>query len=204
MWFESLSTSEKIYFIIAVVASILLVIQIVLMLFSLGGAGDMDFDGDFDGSVDGDVDTDGGLSFFTIKGMTAFFALGGWCGFAAAMGLPGNIWAPILIAVATGTVALLGVGFAMRGIARMQCSGNIVKHKLVGQSATVYVSVPANRAGRGKIVLTAQDTYLEIDAMTDEGERIPVDTRVVIAEYNEDFALVTRQKDEQPKEQDKA
>ena len=191
MWFESLSTSEKIYFIIAVVASILLVIQIVLMLFSLGGASDMDFDGDFDG-VDGDVDADGGLSFFTIKGMTAFFALGGWCGFAAAMGLPGNIWAPILIAAATGTVALLGVGFAMRGIARMQCSGNIVKHKLVGQSATVYVSIPESRKGRGKIVLTAQDTYLEIDAMTDDEERIPVDTRVKIVEYNEDFALVER------------
>lgn len=191
MWFESLSTSEKIYFIIAVVASILLVIQIVLMLFSLGGASDMDFDGDFDG-VDGDMDADGGLSFFTIKGMTAFFALGGWCGFAAAMGLPGNIWAPILIAVATGTVALLGVGFAMRGIARMQCSGNIVKHKLVGQSATVYVSIPEGRKGRGKIVLTAQDTYLEIDAMTDDEERIPVDTRVKIVEYNEDFALVER------------
>ena len=191
MWFESLSTSEKIYFIIAVVASILLVIQIVLMLFSLGGASDMDFDGDFDG-VDGDMDADGGLSFFTIKGMTAFFALGGWCGFAAAMGLPGNIWAPILIAVATGTVALLGVGFAMRGIARMQCSGNIVKHKLVGQSATVYVSIPESRKGRGKIVLTAQDTYLETDAMTDDAERIPVDTRVKIVEYNEDFALVER------------
>lgn len=191
MWFESLSTSEKIYFIIAVVASILLVIQIVLMLFSLGGASDMDFDGDFDG-VDGDMDADGGLSFFTIKGMTAFFALGGWCGFAAAMGLPGNVWAPILIAVATGTVALLGVGFAMRGIARMQCSGNIVKHKLVGQSATVYVSIPEGRKGRGKIVLTAQDTYLEIDAMTDDEERIPVDTRVKIVEYNEDFALVER------------
>ena len=191
MWFESLSTSEKIYFIIAVVASILLVIQIVLMLFSLGGASDMDFDGDFDG-VDGDMDADGGLSFFTIKGMTAFFALGGWCGFAAAMGLPGNIWAPILIAVATGTVALLGVGFAMRGIARMQCSGNIVKHKLVGQSATVDVSIPESRKGRGKIVLTAQDTYLEIDAMTDDAERIPVDTRVKIVEYNEDFALVER------------
>ena len=191
MWFESLSTSEKIYFIIAVVASILLVIQIVLMLFSLGGASDMDFDGDFDG-VDGDMDADGGLSFFTIKGMTAFFALGGWCGFAAAMGLPGNIWAPILIAVATGTVALLGVGFAMRGIARMQCSGNIVKHKLVGQSATVYVSIPESRKGRGKIVLTAQDTYLEIDAMADDEERIPVDTRVKIVEYNEDFALVER------------
>ncbi|HIX09480.1 MAG TPA: hypothetical protein H9683_04780 [Firmicutes bacterium] len=188
MWFQALSTAEKIYFIIAVVASILLVIQIVMMLFSLGGAGDMDFDADFDG----DVDTDGGLSFFTIKGMTAFFALGGWCGFAAQTGLPDNIWAPILIAVATGAAALFGVGFAMRGIAKLQCSGNVVKKKLVGTKATVYVSIPESRSGRGKIVLTAQGNYMEIDAMTDEGERIPVDSVVEIKEYNEDFALVAK------------
>ena len=195
MWFQALSVAEKIYFIIAVVASALLIIQIVLMLFSLGGAGDFDMTGDVDVNMDGVFDGDagdGGLSFFTVKGMTAFFALGGWCGFAAQMGLPDNIWAPILIAIATGTVALLGVGFAMRGIAKMQSSGNIVKHKLEGLTATVYVSVPAKRSGRGKIVLTAQDSYMEIDAMTDEEERIPVDTQVKIVEYREDFALVAK------------
>lgn len=42
-WFLNLSVAEKIYFIIAIVASILLVIQIVIMLFSLGG-GDFDMD----------------------------------------------------------------------------------------------------------------------------------------------------------------
>ena len=118
-WFLALSAAEKTYFIIAAVASIFLVIQIIIMLFSLGG-GDIDMDGGFD-SPDMIDDTDGGLSFFTIKGLTAFFALGGWCGFAAQTSLGDNIWAPILIALATGTVALLGVGFAMRGIAKLQC-----------------------------------------------------------------------------------
>lgn len=185
-WFLNLSVAEKIYFIIAIVASILLVIQIVIMLFSLGG-GDFDMDDVFDG----DADTDSGLSFFTVKGMTAFFALGGWCGFAAQTGLPGNIWAPILIAVATGAVALFGVGFAMRGVAKLQCSGNIVKKQLVGATATVYVSIPGQRSGRGKITCTAQGQYMEIDAMTD-GERIPVDSLVEIREYNEDFAVVAK------------
>ena len=55
-WFLNLSVAEKIYFIIAIVASILLVIQIVIMLFSLGG-GDFDMDDVFDG----DADTDSGL-----------------------------------------------------------------------------------------------------------------------------------------------
>ena len=80
----------------------------------------------------------------------------------------------------------------MRGIAKLQCSGNVVKKKLVGTKATVYVSIPESRSGRGKIVLTAQGNYMEIDAMTDEGERIPVDSVVEIKEYNEDFALVAK------------
>ena len=187
-WFTALSVPEKIYFIIAVAASILLIIQIIMLLFSLGG-GDIDMDG---GAVgDGIDDADGGLSFFTVKSLTAFFALGGWCGFAAQTSLGDNVWAPILIALATGAAALFGVAFAMRGIAKLQCSGNIVKHKLVGSTATVYVSIPAGRSGRGKITLSAQGKYMEIDAMTDD-ERIPVDCLVEIAEYVGDFALVKR------------
>lgn len=189
-WFLALSAAEKTYFIIAAVASIFLVIQIIIMLFSLGG-GDIDMDGGFD-SPDMIDDTDGGLSFFTIKGLTAFFALGGWCGFAAQTSLGDNIWTPILIALATGTVALLGVGFAMRGIAKLQCSGNLVKKNLIGTVATVYVSIPEKRSGRGKITLTAQGSFMEIDAMTDDGERIPVDSTVEIVEYNEDFAVVKK------------
>ena len=185
-WFLALTAAEKTYFIIAVIASIFLLVQVVIMLFSLGG-GDFDVDDVFDG----DVDTDSGLSIFTIKSMTAFFALGGWCGFVAQTFMEDNIWAPILIAVATGTAALFGVAFTMRGIAKLQNSGNIVKSKLVGATATVYVCIPENRSGRGKITLTAQGRYMELDAVTD-GERIPVDSSVEITEYSEDFAVVTK------------
>lgn len=185
-WFIALTTAEKTYFIIALIASIFLVIQIVVMLFSLGG-GDFDIDDVFDG----DVDTDGGLSLFTIKSVTAFFALGGWCGFVTQTFMPDNVWLPIIVAVVTGAIVLVGVAFAMRSIAKLQCSGNIVKSKLVGATATVYVSIPQNRSGRGKITLTAQGRYMEIDAVTD-GERIPVDSQVEIIEYSDDFAVVVK------------
>lgn len=188
-WYASLSTLELVFFYIAIVGSVLLIIQIIMLLVSFGGAGDMDMDGDFDG----DTDTDSGLSLFTIKSLTAFFAFGGWCGFAAASYID-NTWAPILIAVATGIAAMLCVAFSMRAVAKLQCSGNMVKEKMIGKTATVYVSVPPARSGRGKIVLTAQGSYTEIDAMTDEKERIPTDCRVKILEYKEDFAVVGREK----------
>lgn len=191
MWYAQLSVTEKVFFYIAVIASAMLVIQIIMLLFSIGGAGDADFDGDFDGDV-----ADGGLSFFTLKGMTAFFALGGWCGFASATYIP-NAWAPILISIVTGTAALLGVGFAMRGVAKLQCSGNLVKDKLVGMTATVYVSVPAAREGRGKITVTAQGKFMELDAVTDCEEKIPTDTQVKILAFDDDFVVVGKENKEE-------
>lgn len=188
-WFLEMSALEQVFFWIAIVASVLLVVQIVMLIISFGG-GDLDADGNFD-SFDGDADTDGGLSIFTVKGLTAFFALGGWCGFTAASYLPGNIWAPILISVVTGTIALLGVGLALRLISKLTCSGNLETEKLVGKIATVYVSIPANRSGRGKITLTAQGKYMEIDAVTD-GERIATDEQVEIVAYTDDFAMVQK------------
>lgn len=188
-WLASLSAIEHVFFWIAVVASVLLIVQIILLLVSFAGGGDLDADGDFD--MDGDVDTDGGLSLFTLKSITAFFALGGWCGFAAASSID-NVWAPVLISLATGTAALLAVGFAMKGISKLQCSGNLVGDRLKGMHATVYVSIPAERKGRGKITLTAQGKFMELDAVTDDGEKISVDEQVVVLSYQDDFAVVTK------------
>ena len=66
------------------------------------------------------------------------------------------------------------------------------EEKLIGKEASVYVSIAPSRTGRGKIVLTAQGAYTELDAVTDETERIPVDERVVITEIGADYMVVKR------------
>ena len=186
MWLKSLSVTEHVFFWIAIAGSAALVIQIIVMLCSFAG-----MDADVSDTFDGDVDSDGGLSFFSVKAITAFFALGGWCGFATASSI-NNVWTPVLVAIATGSAALVGVGFAMRGISKLQCSGNIVKEKLTGMTATVYVTVPAARSGRGKITLTAQGKFTELDAVTDDEDKLSVDTPVRILSYEEDFVVVAK------------
>lgn len=185
-WLKSLSVTEHIFFWIAIVASAMLIIQIIMLLCSFAG-----MDSDPTDTFDGDIDGDSGLSFFSLKAITAFFSVGGWCGFATATYV-NNVWLPILVSVLTGAVALVGVGFAMRGIMKLQCSGNVVKEKLVGTSAIVYISVPPARTGRGKITLTIQGKYSEIDAVTDDSSRINSDETVEIVSYEDDFAVVKR------------
>ena len=191
MWYNSLTTPEKVFFYIAVIGTVLLVVQIILMLVSFGG--DADADGDFGG--DGDFGTPhGGLgvSLFTLKGITAFFAIGGWVGLLILQINPENIALAIIVSLVSGLFSMVLVALALRGIAKLQCNGNLDKEKLIGKEATVYVSIAPSRSGRGKIVLTAQGAYTELDAVTDDTDRIPVDERVVISEIGADYMVVKR------------
>ena len=74
-WFLGLSVMEQIYFWLGIISTVFLIVQIVLMCFSSFG-GDIDIDGD--GDID--VDSDSGVSIFTVKSITAFFAVGSWAG----------------------------------------------------------------------------------------------------------------------------
>ncbi len=197
-WYNSLTAAEKVYFYIAIVGTALLLIQIVLMLFSFGGGADADADGDFG---DGDFDApegDLGISLFTLKGITSFLAIGGWVGLLVLQMDSGNIALSVILALVCGFVAMLLVALVMRALYKLQNSGNLDKEKLVGKTATVYVSIPPARSGRGKITLTAQGAYTELDAVTDDPERIPVDETVTIFEIGADYMVVRRAKEKEP------
>ena len=164
-----------------------------MMICSFGGGADADADGDFGGdgafdSADGDL----GISLFTIKGLTAFFAIGGWVGLLILQINSKNIALAIVLSLVSGLGSMILVALALKGIAKLQCNGNLDKEKLIGKEASVYVSIAPSRTGRGKIVLTAQGAYTELDAVTDETERIPVDERVVITEIGADYMVVKR------------
>ncbi len=191
-WFRSLSGLEIAYFIVACIGTLALLIQIVMMLIGAGGDGDTDFDTDTDGDGDLDSHTDTGVSLFTIKGLTAFFAIGGWTGMLM-LSYNVQVGITVPVSVVAGLAAYFLVWALIRLVLKLQEDGTLNYASAVGQTATVYVSIPASRAGRGKITLVLQGRYTELDAVTDETERIPVDCVVEIVEQAGD-AFVVRKK----------
>lgn len=158
------------------------------MCFSSFG-GDIDVDGD--GDID--VDTDSGVSIFTVKSITAFFAVGSWAGLlTCALASDKLQWLSIIIALVSGGAAMTAVVVAFRLMLKLQCNGIFQIEKLVGTKATVYVSVPPTRSGRGKITLNAQGKFMELDAVTDCEERLPVDEQVEIVSTENECAVVRR------------
>ena len=191
-WLKSLSGLEIAYFIIACIGTVALLIQIVMMLIGAGGEAAADFDTDTDGDGSLDTHTDTGVSLFTVKGLTAFFAIGGWTGMLM---LSYNVGVAITVpvSVVAGLAAYFIVWALIRLVLKLQEDGTLNYASAIGQTATVYVSIPASRTGRGKITLVLQGRYTELDAVTDETERIPVDCAVEITEQAGD-AFVVRKK----------
>ena len=162
--------------IFAVPATVILILQTVMLLFGLGG-GDGDLDTDCDGGFDCDdvpddfeADAagnfgDGGLRLFTMRGIVAFFAVGAWAGIAALqMGAP--VWASIITFLAVGFLAMVGVAYFIKWSLKLQSNGTLKYSNAIGLVGEVYMTVPASGSGKGKINVVLQERYAEIEAVT--------------------------------------
>jgi len=58
----------------------------------------------------------------------------------------------------------------MRTLSRLRSDGTVRIERAVGKSGTVYLTVPAQRAGVGKVTLNLQNRTLECQAVTARSE----------------------------------
>ena len=187
-FWNGLVIGQQVFLCIAVPATVLMIIMIVSMLI---GFGDDDVDaGDTD--IDSDTDVaDAGLSFFTLRGIVSMLCIMGWSGFVfldADLGLPMPIG--ILISVALGMITLVLVAFAMRGISRLQSSGNLDIRNAIGKVGQVYLTIPAGGKAAGKVNLTIQEQFKEFSAMTAGDEPIKTGEYVRVVSVSDTGVLM--------------
>jgi len=193
-WWLSLGLAGQIMATAAIPMTVVMLLQLLLMIFGFGfGTPDSDADVDSCDSPANEAGTYGNSSLFkvfTIRGIVAFFALGGWAGLAAlAAGLQ-LIWA-IQIALLAGVAAMILASLAIRLALRMQDSGNLNINNALSQPAEVYITIPALRANTGKITMLLQERFVELDAVTDSETALIPKTKVeVIGVVDKDCLLV--------------
>ena len=135
------------------------------------------------------ADQDAGLRVFTVRGLIAFFAVGGWTGIAMIdLGLVPALAA--FLALAAGLAALFLVAVIIRMLLSLQSSGNLDIRNAVGCIGVVYLHIPGSFAGSGKITLLLQERSTEIDAMTEFTEGIPTGRQVRVVGLRGEKVLV--------------
>ncbi len=165
--------TEQIFALIAIPSTLVLLIQTLLMLFGIGDGVDTDLDLDGDGIPDLDVSPDdfGSLHVFSIRGIAGMLCIGGWSGLV--MYQAGwSLWLTVLLSVVFGVITLLLLGYVMYGVSRLQSSGNVDIKTAVGKTGTVYIPIPAGRSGQGKVNVTLNETFMELEAVTQADRRL--------------------------------
>ena len=181
------------FLVCAVIGTTILVIQFVLTVIGLGSeAFDIDIPSSADADVDFDVDTNAGdvggdhvdsswlfgvISFRTIVAALAFFGLTGLAAQAAGLSLP----LTLAVAIVAGLAAMYGVYFLFDSMKKLSAEGTVRIRQALGKHGTVYVTIPAEESGAGKIQLNLQNRTMEYMAMT-SGQAIAPGAKVIVTD----------------------
>jgi hypothetical protein len=184
-WFEGMEPSLRAYWVVALLASLVFLIQMVL---TLVGIGDTDSDVDFDGSSDADLgdgsgdtmDTGGAIQLFTIRNMVNFLLGIGWGGVCFWNVVP-NRFLLAVVALICGCILVAAFLFMYRKLMKLESNGAFDIREAVGQVATVYMRIPASRSGQGKVQVSFGGSVQELPAAT-AGVAIPSGAQVRVTE----------------------
>lgn len=155
----------------ALVGGGILAIQILLSLF--GVASDV---ADLD--LGGDVDVADGLDLKSMRSITAGVAFFGIAGMAA-MSLGLSPAASLLIGGVVGLAAAYLVAVLMRMFRRLDSDGSLSLSRALGETGRVYLPIPANNSGVGKVHVAVQGKTVEVRAVTAHAE-LPTGASVVV------------------------
>ncbi|GMU93574.1 MAG: hypothetical protein AMXMBFR4_26320 [Candidatus Hydrogenedentota bacterium] len=196
------------YLVCAGVGATILIIQFLLALvgFDHHGVDGADFHGDM--SIDasrmdaghatgdhghgnhGDVESSVFLKMLSIRALisaTAFFGLGGLAALEGGLGP----WLAFGTACGAGLVAMYIVAWMMRAHSSLHAEGNVHVEYALGATGTVYLSIPGQKSGMGKVQVNVQNRTMEYEAIT-AGDALPTGAPVIVVGIINDETVEVR------------
>jgi len=178
-WYNQLDPMLRIYWGIAIFSSIIVLVQTTMSFIGTGdidtGDVDVDFDADTDANADS-LDNAGTMHLISIRNIFYFLLGFGWTGV--------SFWNIITNPAILGLVAVIGgclfvaiFIFIFRQMMKLQSNGAFDINESTGRICDVYLRIPANNKGMGKVQISFNGSVQELDART-TGEQIPSGTKV--------------------------
>ncbi len=192
-WWNTLSVVMKILWGITLASSLIFIIQSIMTF--LGADTDLDFDTDAGGvDIDGGSEPGTGLGLLTFRNLVNFLLGFGWTAILLREQIS-SVPLLLVVAVLVGAGLVAVVMMMFKWLSGMQQSGNIDVHRqAVGCTGTVYLTVPANREGTGKVQININSSVREFDAVTD-GTKLPTGVQIRVVEVISDSTLLVEEQE---------
>ena len=185
-WWAGLSLEQQAYWVVGGVASVLVLLQTLLLL--VGSAADLAEAGDADMGDAGEHAS--GIRLLSSRTVVAFFVGFGWTGVIASREGVGDPAATALSAVLVGGLFAAVILYLMRFLHTLRHSGTLDYRNALGEVGTVYLPVPAQMAGTGRIQVRVQGRLKVIEALTRHPQRIANGSRVRVVDLVDEGTLV--------------
>ena len=168
-WLNSMDVMTRIFWAIALASSLIFVIQSVLTFVGADAdASGMDMDAG--ASVDDPSDMGTGMGLLTFRNFVNFFLGFGWMALIMKE-KTSSLSLVIIVSAIVGALLVVAVMMLFKWLGSMQETGNIDVYKsAVDCRGTVYLTVPAERRGEGKVQIVINNSVREYNAQTDGPE----------------------------------
>ena len=162
-FFTGMSVLQQAFWYSALLSSIIFLLQTIL---TFAGVESSDLDTDFDGDFH---HVDAPFEWFTFRNLINFLLGFGWTGVAFFF----FFFDYILVALATlvGLIFVAIFFIIIKQFLKLQEDNTFQMEKTIGKTAEVYLKIPAHKSGTGKIQVSINGSFHELNAVT-EGEEI--------------------------------
>lgn len=176
---ENLEPLLKAFWYIALPVSLFFILQTILTFTGFGGA-----DADVEVEVESHDVSDAPFELFSLRNLINFLLGFSWTGISFYDAIE-NKTILIIVAVVVGVVFVGLFFFIIKQIMRLGENNSFTIDKTLNQTGTVYLTIPEKKSGRGKIQISINGSYHELDAVT-ENEKLETGSivRVVGVDQN--------------------
>lgn len=183
-WLNNLDPLLQSFWYIALPTSLIFIIQTVL---TFAGADATDgAHADFDSNLTG---TEAPFQLFSLRNLINFLLGFSWTGISFYSLIP-NVVLLIAASFLVGSLFVYLFFLIIKQIQRLEEDNSFKMISTLNKTAEVYLTIPERKTGKGKVMISVNGSFHELDAMT-EKDRIPSGSTVKVVKIeNNDILLV--------------
>jgi membrane protein implicated in regulation of membrane protease activity len=168
---------------VAIPTSIIFTIQTILTFVGADSSDglDADFNGDFS-------NVEAPFQLFSLRNLINFLLGFSWTGISFYTTIQ-NKTALIAFALAIGCTFVFLFFLLIKQIQKLAEDNSFKLEFTINKTAEVYLTIPANKSGQGKIIISVNGAYHELEAMTDN-DKIPSGKKVKVIRIENNNTLI--------------
>lgn len=160
--FEQLNPLLKTFWLVAIPASLIFLFQTILTFIGADASDgiEADFDGDFG-------ETDAPFQLFSFRNLINFLLGFSWTGISFFDSFE-NSWILIFISIAIGIVFVYFFFIIIQQVQKLAEDNSFKLTDTIDRTAEVYLNIPENKSGKGKVLVSVKGSYHELDAISEK------------------------------------